>query len=469
MLSPLLPVALVARLHAHVFAGELAAAASLSEECEAVAEATRIQFPRYGALAVAAWRGREAENLELIEATIEQVVPVGQGLGVTSTKWAAAVLYNGLGRYEDALAAAEQAPGPPLAMGWAHWTLVELIEAAARTGEREAAADALDALTQTTRPSGTDWALGVEARSRALLCDGEEAERLYREATGRLARTGVRAELARAHLVYGEWLRRERRRLDAREQLRTAHEMFNTMGAEAFARRAERELLATRGARPQAHGRNPAAPDRPGGPDRPVRSRRPFEPRNRQPLVHQSAHGRIPPAKGVHQAERRLASRAAPCSPPRAAGCPTRIAEPGLAALCPSRAESQCPAAFSTRRDRMASSDVSRAFSAAGALDPSLLTRRELLRHGAAGGTTIAVGGLLQACGNAAVDPAEADIEPSAGAQIPSVEVRFAMWPFGDTTAGFVGIEQGFFEDVGSAWFPQKARRDSSTRRRASC
>ena len=241
----LLPVALVARLHAHVFAGELAAAASLSEECEAVAEATRIQFPRYGALAVAAWRGREAETLELIEATIEQVVPVGQGLGVTSTKWAAAVLYNGLGRYEDARAAAEHAGRPPLAMGWAHWTLVELIEAAARTGEREAAADALDALTQTTRPSGTDWALGVEARSRALLCDGEEAERLYREAIERLGRTGVRAELARAHLVYGEWLRRERRRLDARERLRTAYEMFNTMGAEAFARRAERELLAT--------------------------------------------------------------------------------------------------------------------------------------------------------------------------------------------------------------------------------
>ena len=241
----LLPVALVARLHAHVFAGELAAAASLSEECEAVAEATRIQLPRYGALAVAAWRGREAETLELIEATIEQVVSDGQGLGVTGTKWAAAVLYNGLGRYEDALAAAEHAGKPPLAMGWAHWTLVELIEAAARTGERETASDALDALTQTTRPSGTDWALGIEARSRAILRDGEEAERLYREAIERLGRTRVRAELARAHLVYGEWLRRERQRVGAREQLRAAHEMFSTMGAEAFAARAARELLAT--------------------------------------------------------------------------------------------------------------------------------------------------------------------------------------------------------------------------------
>jgi DNA-binding CsgD family transcriptional regulator len=241
----LLPLALTARIYVHVFAGELAAAASLSGECQAVTEATRIELPDYGALAVDAWRGREAETLELIEATIEQVVPHGQGLGVTATKWAAAVLYNGFGRYEDALAAAADAGRPPLAMGWAHWTLVELIEAAVRTGRREAAADALDALTQTTRPSGTDWALGIEARSRALLCDGEEAEHLYREAIEQLGRTRVRAELARAHLLHGEWLRRERRRLEARDQLRIAHEMFSTMGADAFAGRAARELLAT--------------------------------------------------------------------------------------------------------------------------------------------------------------------------------------------------------------------------------
>ena len=241
----LLPLALTARIYVHVFAGELAAAASLSGECQAVTEATRIELPDYGALAVDAWRGREAETLELIEATIEQVVPHGQGLGVTATKWAAAVLYNGFGRYEEALAAAADAGRPPLAMGWAHWTLVELIEAAVRTGRREAAADALDALTQTTRPSGTDWALGIEARSRALLCDGEEAEHLYREAIEQLGRTRVRAELARAHLLHGEWLRRERRRLEARDQLRIAHEMFSTMGADAFAGRAARELLAT--------------------------------------------------------------------------------------------------------------------------------------------------------------------------------------------------------------------------------
>jgi DNA-binding CsgD family transcriptional regulator len=241
----LLPIALTARIYVHLFAGELAAAASLSEELSSVAEATRSELAPYGPLGVAAWRGREAETRELIEATVEEAVPRGEGLGLTATQWAAAVLYNGLARYEDALAAARQAARPPEAMGFAHWTLVELIEAAARTGEWQSAAESLEMLAQTTRPSGTDWALGIEARSRALLSNGEQAERLYREAIDRLARGRIGAELARAHLLYGEWLRRERRRLDAREQLRIAHELLSSMGAEAFAARAARELLAT--------------------------------------------------------------------------------------------------------------------------------------------------------------------------------------------------------------------------------
>jgi DNA-binding CsgD family transcriptional regulator len=240
-----LPVALTARVYVHLFAGELVPAASRSEEIRAITEATRSELAPYGALGVAAWRGREAETLELIEATIEEVVPRGEGLGLTGTQWAAAVLYNGLARYDDALAAAKQASRPPQAMGFAHWILVELVEAAARSGEHEAAADALDALTQTTRPSGTDWALGIEARSRALTCDGEEAERMHRQAIERLARAPVRAELARARLLYGEWLRRAGRRLEAREQLRSAQEILTTIGAEAFAERAERELVAT--------------------------------------------------------------------------------------------------------------------------------------------------------------------------------------------------------------------------------
>jgi DNA-binding CsgD family transcriptional regulator len=155
------------------------------------------------------------------------------------------VLYNGLGRYEEALAAAQQAVEDPLAVRLSTWGLVELIEAAVRSGKAEVAGDELGRLSEMTAASGTDWALGVEARSRALLSDGEAAERLYRQAIERLEGTRVRVELARAHLLYGEWLRRQRRRLDAREQLRTAHELFTEFGMEAFAERARVELEAT--------------------------------------------------------------------------------------------------------------------------------------------------------------------------------------------------------------------------------
>ena len=241
----LLPIALTTRINVHLFAGELSAAAALSEELRSVVEAAGTELAPYAALGVAAWQGRESDTLALIDATTDEVMPRGEGLGLSATHWAAAVLYNGLARYEDALVAARQATRPPAAMGYAHWSLAELVEAATRVGERGVAADALDALATTTRASGTDWAVGIESRSRALLSDGDEAERLYVEAIGRLGRGGIRAELARAHLLYGEWLRRERRRLDARRELRIAHEMFTTMGAEAFAARAARELLAT--------------------------------------------------------------------------------------------------------------------------------------------------------------------------------------------------------------------------------
>jgi DNA-binding CsgD family transcriptional regulator len=153
------------------------------------------------------------------------------------------VLYNGIGRYEDALDAARQAGEHPEELPFA-WGLVELIEAATRSGKAAGTGDALQRLSETAGAAGSEWGLGIEARSRALLSDGEAAERLYREAIDRLGRTSVRVELARAHLLYGEWLRRQRRRTDARQQLRTAHEMFVTMGADGFAERAERELLA---------------------------------------------------------------------------------------------------------------------------------------------------------------------------------------------------------------------------------
>jgi DNA-binding CsgD family transcriptional regulator len=239
-----LPIALISRMAAHLHAGELAAVASLIDEADAVTDATRSHLAPYGALALAAFRGREAEASELIESSIKEVVARGEGQGLGLIDWTSAVLYNGVGRYEDALNAAQRAGEHPEELPFA-WGLAEFIEAATRSGKAAGAADALERLSETTRASGTDWALGIEARSRALLSDGETAERLYREALDRLGRTAVRTALARAHLLYGEWLRRERRRTDAREQLRTAHDLLSAMGMEAFADRAARELLAT--------------------------------------------------------------------------------------------------------------------------------------------------------------------------------------------------------------------------------
>jgi len=237
-----LPVALNSLAGASLFAGDFAAAETQVEEAEAVTEVTGHGLAPYGRLLLAAGQGREAAASELIESSMEEVVHRGEGLGLTAINWAAALFYNGLGRYADALAAAQKATEHPRDMAR---VLPELIEAAARSGNPEDAADALERLSETTRTNGSDWGLGIEARSAALVSEGDAAEGLYREAIDRLGRTRMRVELARAHLLYGESLRRRRRRLDAREQLRTAHEMFTAMGFEAFADRAARELLAT--------------------------------------------------------------------------------------------------------------------------------------------------------------------------------------------------------------------------------
>jgi DNA-binding CsgD family transcriptional regulator len=244
MLSEL-PIALNTRVGVHLNAGELTAAASVVDEVEMIIEATGSQIVPYGAVGLAACQGREAPAAELFEFSIKEVLRRGEGVGLTAIAWARAQLYNSLGRYAEALAAAEQASEHPEELLFSTWGSVELIEAAARNGKRQRAADALERLTESTRACGTDWALGVEARSQALLSDGEVADRLYREAIDRLGRTRVRWALARAHLLYGEWLRRETRRTDARQQLRIAHQMFTAMGAEGFAERARRELLAT--------------------------------------------------------------------------------------------------------------------------------------------------------------------------------------------------------------------------------
>jgi DNA-binding CsgD family transcriptional regulator len=240
-----LPLALTSRAVVHVFEGELAAAAALAAEQESVTGATGSRLAPYGSLAVAAWQGREATLEALTEAVTPEVVARGEGIGVIVVQWARAVLYNGLGRYEDARRAAGEAGGDSRVLAMSGWVLAELVEAASRTGEADLGANALERLAASTNASGSDWGLGIEARSRALLSEGRAAESHYRDAIERLGRTQIRAEVARAHLVYGEWLRRERRRVDARTQLRTAHDLFTEMGLEAFAERARRELRAT--------------------------------------------------------------------------------------------------------------------------------------------------------------------------------------------------------------------------------
>jgi DNA-binding CsgD family transcriptional regulator len=240
-----LPVALATRSVVPLFAGELAEAFSLLDEVVAVNEATGASLAPYVGLAHATFQGREAEVSPLIEAATKELVRRGDGQGLRFIHWTTAVLCNSLGRYEEALAAAQQAGDDTYASWWRDWGLVELIEGAARSGKAELAVDALGLLSESTAASGTDWALGLEARSRALVTDGAAAEPLYRQGIEALGRTRVRVELARAHLLYGEWLRRERRRLDAREQLRHAHKLFTEFGMEAFAERARVELEAT--------------------------------------------------------------------------------------------------------------------------------------------------------------------------------------------------------------------------------
>jgi DNA-binding CsgD family transcriptional regulator len=239
-----LPLALSRRVYLHLFSGELAAAESVADELPAALEHTGGDATPYAALALAAVRGRDDEARALTEAIGQDAAARGEGTGVTTANWASAVLSNGLGRYADALAAASHASEHPDELGLAAWSQVELIEAAVRAGQPGRAADALRSLSEITSASGTDWALGVEARSRALLSEGEAAENGYRTAIQRLGQTRIRLDLARAHLLYGEWLRRENRRIDAREQLRRAHQMLQTMGAEGFAERARRELMA---------------------------------------------------------------------------------------------------------------------------------------------------------------------------------------------------------------------------------
>jgi DNA-binding CsgD family transcriptional regulator/predicted negative regulator of RcsB-dependent stress response len=230
---------------ARAWMGDFAGAEAVAAESASVAARTGNRFPPHVVLLLRAMQGREAEAAAAIAAAIEGAAANGQGAAATFAHWAEAVLHNGLAHYKEAAAAARQAAANPFDPWSALWALPELVEAAARLGDDELARDALERLAVMTQPSGNDPALGIEARCRALLSDGADADDLYREAIDRLGLTRLRPELARAHLLYGEWLRREGRRVEAREQLRAGHDLLAALGLGAFAERARRELIAT--------------------------------------------------------------------------------------------------------------------------------------------------------------------------------------------------------------------------------
>jgi DNA-binding CsgD family transcriptional regulator len=241
-----LPLALSTHIGVQLFAGDTRAAASLVAESDALADITSgWSIPPYGALVLAAFRGLDEETTRLVRGSVADFHARGEGMGLTVSQWVTAVLANGRARYEEAYAAASEATADPHELFFSTFATVELIEAASRTGRSERAAEALEVLSESTQASGTPWAFAVEARSRALVTPDEAAEALFREAIARLQPTRLRLDLARTHLLYGEWLRRERRRLDARTELRLAYDLFSDFGMEAFAERARVELQAT--------------------------------------------------------------------------------------------------------------------------------------------------------------------------------------------------------------------------------
>jgi DNA-binding CsgD family transcriptional regulator len=241
----LLPIALSTRSALHVCAGELHQAAVLNDEAQRVTELLGGQLGPYSSLNFAATQGSESQTRDLIVSAMTEVTDHGQSMGAIIVGYASALLFNGLGRYGEALVAAERAVTLSEERGGNQWALAELVEAAHHSHQSERGVDALRRLTRTTDAAGTDWALGLQASLTALTSEGDTADRLHREAITRLGRTRIRLALARAHLLYGEWLRRENRRLDAREHLRTAHHMLSAMGIEGFTERARRELVAT--------------------------------------------------------------------------------------------------------------------------------------------------------------------------------------------------------------------------------
>ena len=309
----LLPNALNYLAALNVHSGAFATAAALIDEVDSITQATGIPPLKYAAAMLAAARGDQAQTLTLLEWGRQNSTERGEGSAIGAACWLTALLHNGYGHYDEALAAARQACEHEDVMYYG-WALVELVEAGVRGGRPDEAVAALGRLSERTRASGTEWALGIEARCRALLSDDEA---LYRESVERLARSRAVVEFARSRLLYGEWLRRENRRVDAREQLRAAHEMFSRMGAEAFAERARRELSATGETVRKRTVETVDELTTQESASRPARRPGADQPGDSRPAVHQPAHGRIPPAQGVPEARHQLAPGAPAGAPGR--------------------------------------------------------------------------------------------------------------------------------------------------------
>ena len=231
-------------VRSHLLAGDLAAAALAIDEERAIAEATGTSAVGYTEMTLAAWRGQEAATKELIKRETNEASARGIGRMSHFASYSAAVLYNGIGRYDAAYDEARRAFEHDH-LGYTPFVVPEVAEAASRAGDAALLQAAVERIAERTSVTPTDWACGMEARVRALASEGNAADALYEESIERLARARVRVELGRSRLLYGEWLRREGRRVDAREQLRIAREMLLAMGAEGFAERARHELLAT--------------------------------------------------------------------------------------------------------------------------------------------------------------------------------------------------------------------------------
>ena len=284
-----LPLALDFMAVLRTFEGDLDAAGTLLEEAEAIADATRTEPIGAARLTLAGFRGDERALSALIETVEPRATARGDGMVLTFGEHARALLYNGLCRYDAALPYAESASARD-ELALAVWSLPELVEAAHRCGKAEQASDALERLSERTQAAGTEWASGIEARSRALTASGREAEELFLEAIDKLSHCPLAPEQARAHLLFGESLRREGRRVDAREHLHAAHDIFTTIGMDAFAERVRRELIATGATvRKRKHG-GPRRSHRPGGANRPACARGILQSADRRPAVPELAH-----------------------------------------------------------------------------------------------------------------------------------------------------------------------------------